>query len=107
MNTRDKIRNVLKEHYGDFDSILERQYEIKLTSNLLDGSLDNKRAWVTYNQVILELKYSLKDMLKVKEIQYKLTDNLDPKDVIIEVIEPVKSFTPELERLYFKIKSFY
>jgi hypothetical protein len=46
-------------------------------------------------------------MLKVKEIQYKLTDNLDPKDVIIEVIEPVKSFTPELERLYFKIKSFY
>ena len=63
MNMRDKIRNVLKEHYGDFDSILERQYEIKLTSNLLDGSLDNKRAWVTYNQVILELKYSLKDML--------------------------------------------
>jgi hypothetical protein len=107
MDIKDKIRNVLKEHYGDFDSFLERQYEIKLTSNLLGGSLDNKRAWVTYNQVILELKHSLKDMLKVKEIQYKLTENLDPKEVIIEIIEPMKTFTPELERLYFKIKSFY
>lgn len=106
MDMKDKIRSVLKEHYGDFDSDLERQYEIKLTNNLLIGDLNKKRAWVTYNQVILELKHTLKDMLKVKEIQYKLTDNLDPNDVIIEVIEPVKSFTPELERLYFKIKSF-
>jgi hypothetical protein len=106
MEIKDKIRKVLKEHYGDFDSILEHQYEVKLTNNLLVGDLDDKRAWVTYNQVILELKHSLKDMLKVKEIQYKITDNLDPKEVIIEVIEPVKTFTPELERLYFKIKSF-
>jgi hypothetical protein len=107
MDIKDKIRNVLKENYGDFDSFLEREYEIKLTNNLLDGSLENKRAWVTYNQVILEVKNSLKDTLKVKEIQYKLTENLNPKEVIIEIIEPMKTFTPELERLYFKIKSFY
>jgi hypothetical protein len=107
MDIKDKIRKVLKEHYGDFDSVLERQYEIKLTNNLLVGDLDDKKAWVTYNQVILELKHALKDVLKVKEIQYKITDNLDPKEVIIEVIEPVKTFTPELERLYLKIKSFY
>lgn len=104
---RDKIRKVLREHYGDFDSLLERQYENKLTNNLLEDNLANKKAWITYNQVILELKNSLKNTLMVKELQYKLTENLDPKKVIIDVIEPIKNFTPELERLYFKIKSFY
>lgn len=106
MNLKNKIQKVLVEHYGKFDTELERQYEITLTNNLLIGSFEKKRAWVTYNQIILELKHSLKDSLKVKELQYKLTDNLDPNEVIIEVIEPVKTFTPELERLYYKVRNF-
>jgi len=106
MTLKTKIRKVLKEHYGDFDSVLEHQYETKLTENLIIGDLQKKKAWATYNQVILELKHSLKDMLKVKELQYKLTDNNNPNEVIIEVIEDVKGTTPELERLYNKIRNF-
>ena len=45
-------------------------------------------------------------MLRVKELQYKLTDDGNPNEIIIEAIEEVKTFTPELERLYYKIKSF-
>lgn len=106
MDLKTKIRKVIRKEYGEFNSILEHQYEIELTKNLIIGSIENKKAWATYNQVVLELKHSLKDMLKVKELQYKLTDNLNPNEVIIEVIEPLKDFTPELERLYYKIKNF-
>lgn len=94
------------EHYGDFKSGLEHAYENKLTENLIVGDIEQKKAWATYNQVILELKHSLKDMLRVKELQYKLTDNTNPNEVCIEVIKDVKNRTPELERLYNKISNF-
>lgn len=85
---------------------MEHAYENKLTENLIDGSIEKKKAWITYNQVILELKYSLKDMLKVKELQYKLTESTNPNEVCIQVIEDVKHRSPELERLYYKITNF-
>jgi arginine utilization protein RocB len=68
--------------------------------------MNKKKAWLTYNQVILELKHSLKDNLKVKELQYKLTEEVDPNEVCIEVMEEVKNLSPELERLYYKIRNF-
>ena len=66
MNLKEKIRKVLIEHYGDFDSYLEHEYENNITENLILGDIEEKQAWVTYNQVILELKNTLKDTLKVK-----------------------------------------
>lgn len=106
MNLKEKIRLALKEHYGDFDSYLEVEYENKITENLILGDIKEKQAWVTYNQVMLELKNTLKDNLKVKELQYKLTEDTNPNDVCIQVIETIKPQTPELERLYNKIKNF-
>jgi hypothetical protein len=106
MNLKEKIRMVLREHYGDFDSYLEHEYENKITENLILGDIEKKQAWATYNQVILELKNSLKDNLKVKELQYKLTEGINPNEVCIQVIEPIKNQSPELERLYYKIKNF-
>jgi hypothetical protein len=106
MNVKDKIREVLKSQYGEFKTHLEHLYEDKVTEVLVSEDFKNKKAWVTYNQVILELKHSIKDNLKVKELQYKLTDNLDPNKVCIEVIEGVKHRSPELERLYYKIINF-
>jgi hypothetical protein len=106
MNLKEKIRMVLREHYGDFDSYLEHEYENKITENLILGDIEEKQAWVTYNQVILELKNTLKDNLKVKELQYKLTEDINPNEVCIQVIEPIKTKSPELERLYYKIKNF-
>ncbi len=106
MDIKTKIRISLREQYGDFNTDLEHEYESKLTEILVIGDINNKRAWLTYNQVILELKHTLKNMLKVKELQYKLTDDANPNEVCISVIEDVKTQTPELERLYNKIANF-
>lgn len=106
MNLKIKIRKILRENYGNFDSDLEVSYENKLTENLIIGDIQKKKAWLTYNQVILELKHSLKDMLRVKELQYRLTDNGNPNEICIQVIEAVKDRSPELERLYHKIRNF-
>jgi siroheme synthase (precorrin-2 oxidase/ferrochelatase) len=106
MDIKAKIRESLKEQYGEFVTYLEHEYENKLTENLADGDIDKKRAWLTYNQVILELKHTLKNMLKVRELQYKLTDDDDPNEVCISVMEDIKNQTEELERLYNKIANF-
>lgn len=110
MKLKTKIRRALKKTYGDFDTFLEHKYEDKLTESLITGNIDEKKAWLTYNQVILELKNTLNDMLKVKELQYKLTEDVDSSintnDACIEVIEDIKFRTEELERLYYKIKCF-
>ena len=106
MKLKARIRKALREQYGDFKTYLEHRYEETITENLILGNIDDKRAWVTYNQVILELKNSVKNTLKVRELQYKLTDGADPNEVCIEVMEDIKSQYPELERLYYKISNF-
>lgn len=106
MDIKAKIREVLKKHYGDFETHLEHVYEQKITESLATGNMYDKKVWITYNQVVLELKHSIKDSLALKELQYKLTDNLDPNAVCIEVLNKVKHRSPELQRLYEKIKNF-
>jgi hypothetical protein len=106
MNLKSKIKKELKKHYGGFDSYLEQKYVGIVTENLINGDFEDKQAWLTYNQVILEFKNNLRNMLKVKELQYKLTDNLNPNEVCINVLEETIDRTPELERLYRKIINF-
>jgi hypothetical protein len=106
MCLKSNIRQLLREHYGDFVTNLEHQYETKLTENLILGSINKKKEWITYNQVVLEVKNSLKDNLRVKELQYKLTENINPNDVCIEILEDIKDVNSELQRLYYKIKNF-
>jgi hypothetical protein len=115
MNLKDKIRMELREAYGGFESYLEQRYEEtiiekiyeeKLTKRLNSEQRELKLAWLTYNNVIVELKHNLKDMLRVKELQYRLTDIENPNKVCIEVIKDVKQRSPELERLYDTIRNF-
>ncbi len=106
MDLKGKIRQVLRESYGDFNTNLEGQYRDRLTEALLYENLTNKKEWVTYNQVILELKHNVKDNLLVRELLYRLTDIEDPNNACISVIKEVKTKTPELERLYYKIMNF-
>lgn len=103
---RDKIRLKLRESYGGIHTYLENEYEDYLTENIYISTIDNKKKWVTYNQVILELKHNLKDMLRVKELQYKLTESANPNETCIEVLSGLETLTPELDRLYHKIKNF-
>ena len=106
MELRDKIRTVLKEHYGEFNTYLEHEYEERITVNLIEGDVEKKKAWMTYNQVVIELKNILKNQLMLEKLQYKLTDEINPRQACIEVLNEVKNKTPELERLYDKIKNF-
>jgi hypothetical protein len=107
MNIKNKIRKTLREFYGDFETYLEHEYENRLTEHIYGDSLNDKKKWATYNQVLLELKHNIKDMLKVKELQYKLTeDNSNPTISCIDVLDSLKSRSEELERLYYKIKNF-
>ena len=106
MDIRDNIRLKLREAYGDVETYLEGTYEQYLTENIYISTIDNKKKWVTYNQVILELKHNLKDMLRVKELQYKLTESTNPNNTCIEVLSGLDKLTPELDRLYNKIRNF-
>ena len=106
MDIKGKIRQALREQYGEFSTHLEHVYEDTVTENLANGTKKNKEAWSTYNQVVLELKHSIKDSLKVKELQYKLTDECNPNEVCIEIIREVEKPSVELERLYTKIMNF-
>jgi len=115
MDLRDKIKKELRESYGNFETYLEHKYEETIVEKLYEEHLNKrltsealsiKRAWATYNQVIIEFKNNLKDMVRVKELQYRLTDVEDPKNVCIEVISEVKERSSELERLYKKIIKF-
>ena len=81
-------------------------YRDKITEALLQEDIRNKNEWATYNQVIIELKHNIKDNLKVRELLYRLTDKEDPNNACIEVIKNIKTKTPELERLYYKIMNF-
>jgi len=94
MNIKTKIKTVLTKYYGDFNTGLENEYQNKLTETLLSNNFEEKKAWITYNQVILELKHSIKDMLKVKELQYRLTESKEPNIDCIAVIEELKDRTP-------------
>lgn len=105
MDLKLKIRDVLRDYYGDFNTFLEIEYENKLTENLILGDYETKNAWATYNQVILELKFSLHDTLRVKQLQYNLTEDSNPKLVCMKIIEEVETLTPELTRLYEKIQN--
>lgn len=106
MGLKRKIKQALRESYGDFKTNLESEYRDKITEALLQESLTNKKEWATYNQVILELKHNLKDNLKVRELLYRLTDKEDPNRACIAVLEGIKFKSPELERLYYKIVNF-
>lgn len=106
MSLKDKIQSILRAHYGDFNTGLELEYEQKLTEILILGDLTKKEAWATYNQIVLELKNNVKDINRLKELQYGLTSDSDPNGVCLNVISDIHKYNSELERLYYKIKNF-
>jgi hypothetical protein len=106
MDTRSIIRNKLQEVYGPFETYLDNVYRDTITEKLYNGDINSRREWVTYNQVLIEIKNSLKDGILVKEFQYKLTDEDPPRDVCIDFLVNLKHTNPELNRLYNKIQNF-
>ena len=106
MELKNRIKKELSKVYGKFETGLEVEYETVVTNNLIFGNRRNREKWVTYNQVIIELKHNLKNMLKVKQLQYELTDNNNPNKVCISIIKGLDVTSNELDRLYDKIIDF-
>lgn len=101
---KTKIKKVLREHYGKFQSRLEKEYQNIIVEHL--NNYNNIHEWATYNQLILELKNNIKDNLRLNELLYRLTDNEDPNIVCIDIINKINTKSPELERLADKIRNF-
>ncbi len=77
ISVESRVREVLREFYGgDFETILEIEYENKITNELLNESFENKHKWATYNQVVLELKKVIYEDYLSSKLQYLLTDNV-------------------------------
>lgn len=100
------IQSALRERYGNFETLLEHEYEKVITEVFMNGEVSAKDEWATYNQVMLELKNNVRDVVLLKELQYRLTDNENPNLVCIDVIEKTETHSNELIRLYKKIISF-
>ena len=103
---KDRIRQILREANGDTDTYLDEKFESKIVESVSTPNKKKAEAWLTYNQVIIELKHNIKDALKAKELQYRLTDSGNPNKACLDVLGDIKKNSPELERLYYKIMNF-
>ena len=104
---KTRIKKALREFYGNFETFLENDYETLMVEKISIPS--ERKEWATYNSVLLELKNNLKNQIRVKQLQYRLTDDEDPKNVILEVLGEIKTkgkYSTELERLRNKINNF-
>ncbi len=106
MELKQKIKDKLREVYGTFDTYLEVEYENLIIEKLLNGNWKHRRKWATYNQLVLELKNNINNMLKVRELQYSLTEDVLSKQKCLSIIEDIKKDSNELTRLYEKISNF-
>jgi len=101
-----RIREILKSEYGEYNGYLEEKYEAKIVASLNTTNKKKAEAWLTYNQVVLELKSNIKNIFKLRELQYRLTDKENPNKACLDVLTDIKQNSPELERLYYKIMNF-
>lgn len=106
MELKQKIKDKLREVYGTFDTYLEIEYENLIIEKFLSDNWSHKRKWATYNQLVLELKNNINNIIKVRELQYTLTEDVLSKSNCLNVIEDIKNDSPELRRLYEKISNF-
>jgi len=101
-----KIKKILREHYGSYESVLECQYVDKITKILMESDDEIKGEWATYNQLMLEFKFGTKNGTKVKELLYRLTEDTNPSKECIELLKECDELSPEMRRLYNKIRNF-
>ena len=104
MDLKSRIKEELVKLYGVYESGLETKYNEKIIYEIMYNV--NKNEWATFNQVTVELKKNLKLRLKLQELLYRLTDEEDPQTVCISILEDIYPTDKELERLYYKIKTF-
>lgn len=99
------VKKILVTAGGSSVTTLELQYEDRLLNSIAFGGIESASKWLTYNQVIIELKKTNCNETRLKEILYRLTDGENPNDVFMSVLNGVV-LNAELDRLYNKIINF-
>lgn len=102
----EKIKEILKKVYGEFNSYLEKKYEEKIIDILVNGTAYDKYKWITYNQILIELRNSKNTKDRIDELLYKLTETNDPKNATISFLDTIDNKNNELTRLYDKLINF-
>ena len=102
----EKIKSLLSKVYGEFNSYLEKKYEEKLLDILINGSAYDKYKWITYNQILVELRNIKKDKNITNNLLYILTDDGDPTKSCLNFLNDINEKNKELERLEDKLRNF-
>ena len=102
----EKIKEILRKVYGEFNSYLEKKYEEKLVDILVNGTAYDKYKWITYNQILIELRLTKKDENITNELLYKLTEDGDPTKACVAFLDRLDKKNKELDRLYNKLINF-
>ncbi len=106
MVDKTHILEILRASYGNFDTKLECQYSETIVDEIANNKVSTVREWLTYHQVIIELKKTSDTLKEAKELQYRISDGEYPKTVCLDVLSSLKSTNAELVRLYEKIQNF-
>lgn len=102
----EKIKEILRKVYGEFNSYLEKKYEEKLVDILVNGTAYDKYKWITYNQILIELRLTKKDENITNELLYKLTEDGDSTKACVAFLDRLDKKNKELDRLYNKLINF-
>lgn len=75
---------VVKNGVGK-NTFLDKKYSRLISDVLLSLNEEKVERWETYNLIIKEL-LKIDDGLYFEEIKYRLTDNEDPNEVILDIV---------------------
>lgn len=107
MQLKHRIEKELRSAYGgEFESYLEIRYKEIILKHLMSGDIELQMQWLTYNQVLVEIKNVIKDELRTKELLYMLTDVDLPNISCVKIIDKMETINDELVRLRNKIINF-
>lgn len=107
MQLKSRIEKELRSIYGsEFESYLEMRYKEIILKHLMSGDIELQAQWLTYNQVLVEIKNVIKDELRTKELLYMLTDDGLPNVSCVKIIDKMETINDELVRLRNKIINF-
>lgn len=74
---------------SDKTSTLDKEYRKLINGVISNNNEEIETRWETYNLIIKEL-FSIDDGKYFQEIKYRLTDNEDPNEVLLDIMSRYK-----------------
>ena len=84
------------------EELLDNEYRIYVFNKTFKASMDEKRKWDLYHNIIEELTH-MGDYNNVNEIKYRITDGEEPTIVLTEKVSKLHTFSFNLQYLMKKL----